>query len=89
MFRLKVGSKGYIVIPKLLRDAYGIKEGDYVIVEPQERGLLLRPSPRWEDIERFLAEWRSYLRKLKISAPPPGAFSKPDFRKMEALNEVR
>ncbi len=36
--RLKVGPKGQIVIPKVFREAYGIKEGGEVIVEPTDRG---------------------------------------------------
>ena len=30
---LKVGRKGYIILPKALRETYVIKEGDYVVVE--------------------------------------------------------
>jgi len=41
--RLKVGPKGQIVIPKVFREAYGIKEGGEVIVEPTDKGLI-RPS---------------------------------------------
>ena len=88
MFRLKVDSKGRIAIPKSLRDAYRIREGDYVIVEPQEQGLLIRPLPKWEEIERFLEEWWLFLRKLRVSAPSSGSFSKPDFRRRETLNEA-
>jgi AbrB family looped-hinge helix DNA binding protein len=30
--KLKVGPKGQIIIPKMLREKYGIKENGYVIV---------------------------------------------------------
>ena len=34
--RLKVGKKGYIIIPKAIRDAVGIEEGDEVEVEVRD-----------------------------------------------------
>lgn len=42
--RIKVGPKGQIVIPKAFR------EGEYVMVEPRNEGLLVR---RIEDPESF------------------------------------
>jgi len=40
--RIKVGPKGQIVIPKMFREAYRIKEGGYAVIEPTERGLSIR-----------------------------------------------
>jgi len=43
--KLKVGRKGYIILPKAVREAVGIEEGDEVIVEIRD-GILLRPVRR-------------------------------------------
>ena len=40
--RFKVSPKGQVVIPKLIRERYGISVNDYVIVELREDGILLR-----------------------------------------------
>lgn len=40
--KVKVGPKGQIVIPKILRDAYKIKEGGMVFIEPRQEGILIR-----------------------------------------------
>ncbi|WP_297466310.1 AbrB/MazE/SpoVT family DNA-binding domain-containing protein [Thermococcus sp.] len=56
--RLKVGPKGQIVIPKVFREAYGIKEGGEVIVEPTEKGLIILPKKSREDLIRELLEWK-------------------------------
>ena len=56
--RLKVGPKGQIVIPKVFREAYGIKEGGEVIVEPTERGLVIMPKKSKEELIGELLEWK-------------------------------
>jgi len=43
--RLKVGPKGQIVIPKVLREKYGIRENDYVLVEVREGELAITRAP--------------------------------------------
>ncbi len=58
--RVKVGPKGQIVIPKMFRDAYRIKEGGYAVIEPRDDGLLIRGL---EDPEEVL-EW---IRRRKES----------------------
>ena len=40
--RVKVGPKGQIVIPKILRDAYNIVEGNIVFIEPRDDGILIK-----------------------------------------------
>ncbi|RLI78869.1 AbrB/MazE/SpoVT family DNA-binding domain-containing protein [Archaeoglobales archaeon] len=40
--KIRVGPKGQIVIPKVLREAYNIVEGGIVIIEPREDGILIR-----------------------------------------------
>ena len=39
----RVGRKGVVVIPKKLREAVGLEEGSYVIMELREGVILLRP----------------------------------------------
>ena len=40
---IKVGKRGAIVIPAVLREKYGFKEGTDIKVQPTEQGLLLQP----------------------------------------------
>ncbi len=60
--KVKVGPKGQIVIPKLLREAYGIKEGGYVIIEPLEDRLVIRSIDEPEEIVKWIRERRRRLR---------------------------
>jgi len=52
--RLKVGPKGQVVIPKLLREKYRIRENDYVLVELREDELAIRRAESLEDVLRWL-----------------------------------
>jgi AbrB family looped-hinge helix DNA binding protein len=40
--KLKAGRKGYIILPKAVREAVGIEESDEVLVEIRD-GILLKP----------------------------------------------
>ncbi len=40
----KVGKRGTIVIPSALRRQFGIEEGNLVIAEEREEGILIRPA---------------------------------------------
>lgn len=40
----KVGKRGTIVIPAKLRRLFGINEGDLIIVEEREEGVLIRKA---------------------------------------------
>ncbi len=64
--RLKVGPKGQIVIPKVFREAYGIKEGGEVIVEPGESELVIK---RVLDTEERLKKPREYHKKRRGKRP--------------------
>jgi len=64
--RLKVGPKGQIVIPKVFREAYGIKEGGEVIVELGENGLIIKRAPNTEEL---LKKLREYHKKRKGKKP--------------------
>lgn len=44
MARSKVTSSGQVTIPKSIREALGLEEGDYVIFDRVPEGILLRPK---------------------------------------------
>jgi len=50
----KIGPKGQIVIPKIIRDYLGIKPGDMVVIEVREGEIVIIPGtdPR-EFVEDF------------------------------------
>ena len=59
--RIKVGPKGQIVIPKIFREAYRIKEGGYVILEPAEGELKLRGVEDPKEVLNWIRERRKRL----------------------------
>ena len=66
--RLKVGPKGQIVIPKLIREKYGILTNNYVIVELREDGILLRGRPSPKQVLENLRKHREQVKKLGVKA---------------------
>lgn len=71
---LKVGKKGYVILPKAVREAVGIDEGDEVRVEIRD-GILLKPVRRI-DVEKLRNALRTHsARIVKIPnalEPKPG-----------------
>lgn len=59
--KVKVGPKGQIVIPKIFREAYRIKEGGYVILEPAEGELKLRGIEDPKEVLKWIKERRRRL----------------------------
>lgn len=57
--KLKVGPKGQIVLPKIVRDKLGIKPRSYVIADLKEDEITLQ---RGIDIEEFL-DWLKKSRR--------------------------
>ncbi|MEL9908032.1 MAG: AbrB/MazE/SpoVT family DNA-binding domain-containing protein [Desulfurococcus sp.] len=54
---LKVRKKGIIILPKKLREALGVDEGDEVIVEVVGEELVMRAlKPRIVDVDPEIAE---------------------------------
>jgi len=47
---VKVTRRGQTTIPVEFRQKFGIKEGDQLMVEATEKGLLFRLIPRLEDM---------------------------------------
>lgn len=56
--RVKVGPKGQIVIPKIFREAYKIKEGGYAILEPADDKLILRGMEDPREVLTWIRERR-------------------------------
>ncbi len=54
----KITSKGQIVIPKPVRDAYGLKEGMRIYLVATETGILLKP--------RFEKPWAGLRGLMKV-----------------------
>lgn len=47
---VKVTRRGQTTIPAALRKKFGIKEGDKLVVEATEKGVLFKIVPRLEDL---------------------------------------
>lgn len=62
--KLRVGRKGYIILPKAIREAVGIDEGDEVIVEVRD-GIILRPVKRRVVVEELRESLRRHVEKLR------------------------
>jgi len=62
--KLKVGRKGYIILPKAIREAVGIDEGDEVIVEIRD-GIVLKPAKRNVDVDKLRESLRKHVKTLK------------------------
>ena len=72
--KLKVGKKGYILLPKSIRESVGIEEGDTVTVEVSE-SITLKPTkkPDTAKLRRALREHAELLGTLKdATSPTPG-----------------
>jgi AbrB family looped-hinge helix DNA binding protein len=74
--RIKVGPKGQILIPKIFRDRYGLKEGDAVVIEPEEEGVLIRGRPSTRETEQEIERHVSELKAKGITGPKLGELRK-------------
>jgi AbrB family looped-hinge helix DNA binding protein len=76
--KLKVGKKGYIILPKTIRDIMGINEGDEVIVEVKD-AIILKPTKKI-DKDKLKNALKRHVNKIKkiptIIEPKPGELSK-------------
>ena len=54
---VKVTRRGQTTIPLKLRKKFGIKEGDKLIVEATERGVLFKTVPKLEDLAGIDADY--------------------------------
>ena len=59
--RVRLGSKGQVVIPKILREAYGIYPMQEVIIRQEENGVLIKRNS--DDVLKKLKEIRKEITK--------------------------
>ncbi|MHC1628686.1 MAG: AbrB/MazE/SpoVT family DNA-binding domain-containing protein [Candidatus Nezhaarchaeales archaeon] len=56
--RVKVGPKGQIIIPKRIREAYGIKEGGYAFLKLTDDGVLIKGYESYDELISWIDERR-------------------------------
>jgi len=56
----KIGRRGTFVIPAPLRERFGLEEGDAVIAEETDEGILIRPAVTLP-VERYSARRKAEL----------------------------
>lgn len=75
--RLRVGKKGYVILPKAIREAAGIEEGDELNVSLND-GITLTPEKRFkrDEFHKAAEKQRRAIFSLKdANAPKPGEAS--------------
>lgn len=61
--RKKIGQKGQLVIPKVVREFLGVKPGDVVVMEVREKEVLIKPGV---DPKRFVEDFCSLTEKKLV-----------------------
>lgn len=74
--RIKVGPKGQVLIPKVIRERYGLKEGGFVILDLEESGVRIRGRPSVQDIEREIGRHVAELESKGVKGPRIGELKK-------------
>ena len=69
--KLKVGKKGYVILPKALREALGIEEGDELTVVVND-GITLTPSKKFDkaSFEKIASRHKKSIRSLRDAKAP-------------------
>jgi len=70
--KLKVGEKGQILIPKFLREKYGVKEGEAVLIEPTDEGILVKGRPSHEQVLKMFREHEEKIKVMGAKSPKLG-----------------
>lgn len=66
----KIGKRGALVMPALLRKQYGFHEGVPVITEPHPEGVLIKPvtlAPAKAEAAQAWNNWFQTMRDIKLS----------------------
>lgn len=65
MLKTKVSTKGYIIIPKAIREATGIKEGDEVIIKVEGNRIITEPSKKivMKEIDKLFERHKEEVKK--------------------------
>ena len=58
--KVKLGDKGQIVIPKVVRESVGLKENASALLEVKENVLEIRPLPSGDLVQRSRERARKY-----------------------------
>ncbi len=61
---IKVGKKGYIIIPKNIREESGIKEGDYVDISFSKE-IIIRKLKKEKDIKKVLDSFKEHKKIME------------------------
>ncbi|WP_206346102.1 AbrB/MazE/SpoVT family DNA-binding domain-containing protein [Sulfolobus sp. S-194] len=67
--RLEVGKKGYIIIPKSVRDLVGIKEGDTLILSVSGNKIILEPEKK-VDVNIILKKFEAHEKRISYAKKP-------------------
>ncbi|MHA1232008.1 MAG: AbrB/MazE/SpoVT family DNA-binding domain-containing protein [Candidatus Helarchaeota archaeon] len=63
----KLGPKGQIVIPKVIRDMLGVKPGDVIYLEIRNNEVIIKQKPSPEDfLEKFYKTSKKLNNKINI-----------------------
>jgi AbrB family looped-hinge helix DNA binding protein len=81
--KVKMGEKGQILIPKIFRVKYGMREGEEIAIEPKEEGILLKGRPSRGEALDLLKDHAAKLRSLRIVSPKLGELKGADYQEME------
>jgi AbrB family looped-hinge helix DNA binding protein len=65
LFKVKVTSKGQVVIPKPLREFYHIKEGEEILMIPLEKGVLIKREEGSSELRGLLKDFDVDLTELE------------------------
>jgi len=68
--KVEVGKKGYIIIPKSIRELVGIKEGDVLTLTVENGRIVLEPERRasLSEVAKRLREHKESVRKYAKEA---------------------
>ncbi len=64
--RVEVGKKGYVIIPKNIRDLIGIKEGDTMIIKVDNGRIILEPEKKI-DISYIMNQLEQHKSKISYA----------------------
>lgn len=65
--RVKLGDKGQIVIPKVVRESVGLVENGPAILEVKEKSIEIKPLPAVDLVERAKERARRYGADIRKS----------------------
>ncbi len=67
--RIEVGKKGYMIIPKNVRDLLGINEGDFLELRV-ENGKIVLEKERKVDLEEVERKFEEHKRRIAYARKP-------------------